>query len=276
MGVDTAVLSYRFFVMAKLRQIHTKFWSDSFVQSLNQETKLIYLYLLTNEHTNILGIYEITEKTISFESGCDLDSVQKAIDSLSKANKVHYFNNYIILTKFLKYQSLNPKVVKGIEREFAQLSEEIRKYIISTDSLCIAYDSLSHLNLNFNLNLSDRAEAQKNMYKEEIIQLDGDGEETTEPSKKKTFGQYPQLIATYYMELVGKRGDGRFHLVAGKQLMEVAQEDFPDDSLEELFKEIKGRIDVAAKYYKSQEIKEWNLAKVVDNWDKILKWHKKV
>ena len=53
--------------MAKQRIIQTKFWSDPYIQELPTPTKLLYLYLLTNEHTTIAGVYEITERTIVFE-----------------------------------------------------------------------------------------------------------------------------------------------------------------------------------------------------------------
>lgn len=193
--------------MAKQRYINTKFWSDPFVQDLTQEEKLLYLYLLTNEHTNILGIYEISFKTISFESGYDLDTVSKALDRLSKANKVHFKFGIVIVTNFLKYQSLNPKVIKGIEREFAELSQNIKAYIQSTDSLCIAYHSLSHLNLNFNLNLNtsvkEKSFTPKIKLMEEEYTLEELSYETVGSAKSKYGQKTMAILARKFAEVVG-------------------------------------------------------------------------
>jgi len=54
--------------MAKQRYISTSIWDDDwFVEQLNVPEKLFYFYLLTNEHTNIAGIYKISIRKISQE-----------------------------------------------------------------------------------------------------------------------------------------------------------------------------------------------------------------
>lgn len=110
----------------------------------------------------------------------------------------------------------------------------------------------------------------------ETIELDELGEPITRKDTKKTFGKYPARIAKYYCELVGKNSASR-QLPASKELMQLAQQDFPDDSMEEWFTEIKGRIKVAQKYYSLNNISDWNLSKIAENWQKILKeWNNKI
>ena len=53
--------------MAIFRKIHTSFWSDPFIQDLDNDHRLFYLYLLTNERTKQCGIYEISKKQMAFE-----------------------------------------------------------------------------------------------------------------------------------------------------------------------------------------------------------------
>jgi len=63
--------------MAKQRYINTKFWSDTFISELNPLDRYLFLYFLTNEHTNIAGVYELPLKTIAFETGIELDMLKK-------------------------------------------------------------------------------------------------------------------------------------------------------------------------------------------------------
>jgi hypothetical protein len=53
----------------KLRSVNTRFWEDPFVEELTPSEKLLFLYLLTNPLANLLGIYEITIKRISYDTG---------------------------------------------------------------------------------------------------------------------------------------------------------------------------------------------------------------
>ncbi|MCB2306027.1 hypothetical protein LGL08_05430 [Clostridium estertheticum] len=55
--------------MAKYRQIYTKFWSDTFVLELDSQEKLFYLYLLMNTKSTQCGIYELSPRLISLETG---------------------------------------------------------------------------------------------------------------------------------------------------------------------------------------------------------------
>ncbi len=109
--------------MAKQRIINTKFWSDPYIQSLKPDEKLVYLYLLTNERTSICGIYEITENTISFDTGLTVPRLRQIVDSLIHANKLRKEGNWVYLTNFNKHQKNNPSVEQGIERAIKELPE---------------------------------------------------------------------------------------------------------------------------------------------------------
>ena len=127
--------------MAKQRIINTKFWSDEYIQELSITEKYLYLYLLTNEHTNIAGMYEISLKTISFETDIPKDRLSKAINKLSKDGKILYKKGWIVLGNFVKNQNINEKVKTGIKRIIDSLPDWLKdKITIDYDSLCIEYD----------------------------------------------------------------------------------------------------------------------------------------
>ena len=100
--------------MAKQRYINTKFWSDSWISNLDPIEKLLYLYLLTNEHTNISGIYELPVKLMSVETGIEKEMILKIFSRFIKDKKIKYVRGWIIISNFIEHQALNPKIEKGI------------------------------------------------------------------------------------------------------------------------------------------------------------------
>lgn len=256
--------------MAKNRYINTKLWSDSFVQALETNAKLFFLYILTNEHTNIAGIYEISKHTMSFETGLTTKAITKGIKTLTESKKVFYTKEHIIICNFTKYQESkkSEKIQQGIINILTELPQKIHDSI-HTLSIPYLYPT-NYINTNTNLN-TITPKGDKPMFEEPTIHLDGDGEEIKAPPKPKTFGKYPALIAKHYCELVGKRSAGR-QLPASKELMQISLEDYPEFTQQEHFEEIKARIEIAFKYYKRNNVKEWNLSKVAENWNKLLKW----
>jgi len=110
----------------KNRYINTKFWEDGFIETLDPSEKLIFLYLLTNPSTNIAGIYEISIKRISFDTGFDSETILKVFKRFANQEKVFYENNHIIITNFLKHQQLNPNIIKGVSDIILSLPEKLK------------------------------------------------------------------------------------------------------------------------------------------------------
>lgn len=124
--------------MAKKRYINTKFWSDDFVIGLEPLERYFFLYLLTNEHTEICGIYELSMKVIERET--DLTN-QQIIDILSVLkSKVVYTDGWVRINNFAKHQAVNPKIEIGIERSLNEIPQDILAKLSNND---IDYDSLS-------------------------------------------------------------------------------------------------------------------------------------
>lgn len=263
--------------MSEYRPIKQKIWHDEWFCTLNPEERCFWLFLLTNEFTHISGIYELPKPLITPLSGCPegLNIFEKFI----KEDKIRYKNGFVFIRNYIKnqtkefnkkdnifkavmaYLSQNQKFIEWFELE----KEEIYKPLISPlPPPMVKRKEESNKDITPNGDL-------KPMYKEPIIQLDESGEEIQSPVQRKTFGKYPALIAKFYCELVGKTSASR-QLPASKELLQIAQKDFPNDSIEEWDKEIKARIVLAKKYYeKIKKVNDWNLIKVAENWNKILK-----
>ena len=125
----------------KLRSVNTKFWDDTFVLELTVSEKLLFLYLLTNPLSNILGIYEISLKRISFDTGININTILKAFERFGNVNKVFYVDGYVILINFLKNQNLNANMKIGVSKIFNDLPTKIKNSILGTDNENVMNDS---------------------------------------------------------------------------------------------------------------------------------------
>tara|TARA_R110002051_G_C8769409_1_gene503364 strand:+ start:31988 stop:32818 length:831 start_codon:yes stop_codon:yes gene_type:complete len=112
--------------MAKLRSVSTAFWSDPFIEDLTPNEKLLFLYLVTNEKTNMLGIYESSVKKISFETGLTKSEVFNALKGFEKVSKVKYINNFVILVNFMKHQNFNTNMKKSAIDVYNNLPNELK------------------------------------------------------------------------------------------------------------------------------------------------------
>ena len=114
--------------MAIFRKIHTSFWSDPFIQDLDNDHRLFYLYLLTNERTKQCGIYEISKKQMAFELGYSIDRVSKLLAYFIKTGKILYSETTkeVALKNWLKYNgSTSPKVASCIKSELCVVKDRV-------------------------------------------------------------------------------------------------------------------------------------------------------
>ncbi len=133
--------------MATQRYISTSFWDDEWIQTLDPSEKLLYLYLMTNPLTNIAGVYKITDRRISFDTGFNLDTIRHILCKFEKAGKAYRKDEYIAIPSWPKHQKWekNTKVETGIILILKELEPELLGFLIQIeyrypiDRLCIPY-----------------------------------------------------------------------------------------------------------------------------------------
>lgn len=113
--------------MAKQRYVNTKVWSDDWISHLDPIEKLLFLYLLTNERTNICGLYELPLKFMAVETGIEKDMVEKVLNRFEKSKKVFHYKGWIYIVNFQKHQDMsNDKIKKGVEIVIESIPESVR------------------------------------------------------------------------------------------------------------------------------------------------------
>ena len=88
--------------MARYRPVHVKIWSDPHFEEYSKNQKLIFLYLITNEHTTESGIYPITLKTISQRTDIPTAEVEKAFSSFKNIS-YEMETGCVFIHNFLRY-----------------------------------------------------------------------------------------------------------------------------------------------------------------------------
>lgn len=113
--------------MSKQRMVRDSFWTDSYIEKLSPDEKLVFIYLLTNPLCNIAGLYEIRSKRIGFETGYDVEVIENILSRFERDGKIKRFNDWLKLVNFVKNQSLNPSVEAGIARVLSELPKDVRE-----------------------------------------------------------------------------------------------------------------------------------------------------
>lgn len=117
---------FGFFLMYVRRSINTKIWADPWIEELTPTEKLVWFYLLTSPYSNMLGIYEVSIKRISNETGINQNGIKEALSCFEKAGKAFYIDGYVYVVNWLKNQSMNPNMEKAARLEFAKLHEPLK------------------------------------------------------------------------------------------------------------------------------------------------------
>ena len=136
--------------MAKQRYVYDSFWTDPYIETLQVDEKLLFIYYLTNPLCNIAVIYEIRDSRISYELSIAEKRIKLIKEKFVKDEKILIFKDWIVLKNFAKHQSPNPNVLLGMQRIINTLPSDLKALK--------GFESLSHftlLNLTYNRANSD-------------------------------------------------------------------------------------------------------------------------
>lgn len=135
--------------MAIYRNIQMSFWTDTkIMDEFSVEEKFMYLYLLTNPHTNLCGCYEISFRQIAYETGLGEKKIKSVFDKLQKPHEVIRFSNdtkEILLLNWSKYNwTSSEKFRKPLLKEIESVKNPDFKAFLSdlyngTDNVSIPY-----------------------------------------------------------------------------------------------------------------------------------------
>lgn len=130
----------------KQRYINTRFWNDSYVAELDPVEKLLFIYFLTNEHTNISGIYEVPMKVMAVETGLDTTMLHKVLPRLK--DKIRYVDGRVVIKNFIKHQEGGSEQVrKGIINSLKEIPRDFLINVISKGFFVLPSEFLDTLGI---------------------------------------------------------------------------------------------------------------------------------
>ncbi|SCH48637.1 DnaD domain protein [Romboutsia sp. 1001713B170207_170306_H8] len=159
--------------MALYRHVRSEIWVNPKVsECMNSNEKLIFVYLLTNQHTTQIGIYKITKKQIAYDLDLPMNIVEETLEKFENDLKIIVYNKStyeIAITKWGRFNLTNSgRPIKDcIKKELLEvkdvellkvISEHIRKEEIK-ELFDNAYDNVA-------LTLGGQKENKKEKQKE--------------------------------------------------------------------------------------------------------------
>lgn len=123
----------------KTRIIQTKFWEDSLIQKAPANAKYLFMYILTCSHINMTGIFELSDKTIMFDTGLTEKGLEEGKEFLSSNKKVLFKNDWVKVINMSKYNNYNKgeKLQKAYEKELSTIPEPILKELNTSSDTTI-------------------------------------------------------------------------------------------------------------------------------------------
>ena len=136
--------------MARYRNVSTSFWEDNkIVDDFTPEDKYIYLYCMTNPHTNLCGCYEISLKQIAYETGYNTDSVERLLKRLDRTHEVIRYSaptKELLIINWDKYNwSRSEKLDKPLLAEISAIKcSDFRRFLAEKynrrETVTVPYD----------------------------------------------------------------------------------------------------------------------------------------
>lgn len=120
---------------AQFRKLQTSFWRDTANDDLTKDEQHLYCYLLTNQSTNLCGIFKIKLKTIMFESLLTEKEFAKAVEGLQNKGKIVYdrdTDEFLSTRWNTVYDNTSPTVQKSIMDSLSRVKSERLKAIRET------------------------------------------------------------------------------------------------------------------------------------------------
>lgn len=166
------------------RMILTSTWFDKKVKALKSDGKLAFVYLLTNDHTHVGGIYHLARQTMTAELGMTRRRLDRVCDTLSGVGLVKFDdeNDLVWVVNMAKYQARGEKMARAIEAHLPTLHNSwlIREF-------CKKYKRIRYTPSDTLSDTSSEVGAQE-QYQEQYQEQKG----TTLPADKPPVGCVPR------------------------------------------------------------------------------------
>ncbi len=107
------------------RTICTQLWTDKKIQRLTVHGKLLFVYLITNPHTHLSGIYYLPKELITKETGLSNTLSDTLFHTLSELERAYYDadTSTVFVVNMFSYQGQGEKNERSCANQLAGLHD---------------------------------------------------------------------------------------------------------------------------------------------------------
>lgn len=121
-------------------------WNKPWFRKLPPTAKILFIYLWTNNHKNLIAMYEIDFDTIQFETGLSKKQVKDTLSILYPKVKYDVEKEIVwimnhVRHQFMRTSKISPKIITGIEKCLISLKNHcfVNEFLKLYDTLSIEY-----------------------------------------------------------------------------------------------------------------------------------------
>lgn len=107
-------------------KVHTSFWISDGMRQVSDDARLLALYLLTGQHTNMIGCFRLPDGYVSEDLGWPFERVSKGFDELSNNGFAtrDSTSKWVLIRNFMTWNSIeNPNQGISALRLFSQVPD---------------------------------------------------------------------------------------------------------------------------------------------------------
>lgn len=191
-------------------KIDALMWSDCKYRELTDDGKLLFVYVLTCNHRNMLGLYYLPIPYGAYDLNWDIKRFTKGLEELLQKGLINYNpnTNIILIPNFLKYNPLeNQNQVKGAIKAISSIPT-----IGLNSELLTTLETLDKPFIEPLIKLLEERLGKQEKEEEEEKEEETVEEEVEEPKpstpKKIKYGEFGKvsLLDVEYQKLLDKLG----------------------------------------------------------------------
>ena len=90
-------------------KVHTSFWSSDDMRHLSDDARLLALYLLTGQHTNMIGCFRLPDGYITEDVNWPIERVSKGLLELSQRGFItrNPKSKWVFITNFMRWNAID-------------------------------------------------------------------------------------------------------------------------------------------------------------------------
>jgi len=132
----------------KTRIVHTKIhYQDDWFHGLELHQKYLFIYLFTNEHIGMTGIYELSDRVILTETGLTEDQLKAAKKKFQADKRMVFYDGWVCVINSKKYADYSgSRNEVAIAKEIGMIPKEVFKRLADTLSIPYTYPTDTPIN----------------------------------------------------------------------------------------------------------------------------------